>query len=354
MLTKQDLFSPAFTKTGSFTVSIKAGIEIAGNVFGSLTPITMPMTPVVGEDYRIFTYVDGTNPYAIDYATSPTNVDDILVGGFHYAPGSNASGWNTGGNATPQINPNSIWDIKFRPNCSNVRGMTLSKDGKRWVDIYPCGIDHVTNGTSRYNVAIATGDPLYRPKVPTGYAYGSVTYVPKTDWLWAARIGNSHGKRLLKYEEFVNDAWGVIEELGRGALPYTTGLNTTNFPNNGAAWYCGNDKSFTSDIGLTHATGCGYIWGADLMYGLWPNGYDNVTRTPQITPYYYPAYGGPACGWSAQENSVATRGALFGGKIVTGTGNVRSGSAAGDWANGIQTESANIMMRFCADTLILS
>jgi hypothetical protein len=353
-LQKTDILSPAFDKTGAFTISVKAGVQIASTTYASAAAVSMPGSPVTGADYRIYTLADGSAPYCIDYATSPTNGTDILIGGFHYSPCSNATTWNdTGVVATPQINPRSIWDIKFRPACSDPRGMVLGVNGRHWTDIYLCGVEHVTNGTSRHNVTIATGQDGYRPKVPAGFAHQGKTYLATMDWLWACRIAASHGKRLLRYEEFIADAWGVVEELGRGAQPYTTGLNTTNYPNNGTASYCGHDKAFTSCIGLIQATGCGYIWGADLMYGLWPSGFDGQQRTPTITPDYFPAYSSPPTGYSPQENTVATRGALFGGKIVTGAGNNRSGSAAADWANGIQTESANIAMRFCADHLIL-
>ncbi|MFL9829154.1 hypothetical protein ABTU92_30560, partial [Rhodoplanes sp. SY1] len=177
IFSKADRWSVAFVRTAPGTVSLKAWtvIELGGILFtfAAQTAVQMP-TLTAGTDYAIYLCSDGTLRADSSF-TAPTGytvANSRCIGGFHYAPGSNAPA-QAGGDATPQINPYSLWDIKFRPACSDPRGMVLI-EGAWWCDIYLTGVDHHANGTSRYNVAIADGSSP--PKIPTSFGgNGSAT-----------------------------------------------------------------------------------------------------------------------------------------------------------------------------------
>lgn len=347
-LSKADPLSVAFLKTGAFTVSIKAGTSIKVGalafLFASNTAITMPVSPTVGQDYGIWMQPNG-DIVATNSLVTPSVINAILIGGFHYAAGSNATGYNTGGNLTPSINEYSIWDIKFRPKCSDPRGMALI-GGMFWADIYLLGIDHHLNGTSRYNVAVATGTT--KPKIPAMFGGDGSLLVTQMDWLWTAEIYDSFQKRFMNYKEFKTAAFGVVEEISREVAPVTTGYNTTN--NSGAS---NKDNAYTSMFGLNHATGAHYVWGTEIVYGQYPGSYTGATipNGPDITPGLYAAYNGRARGKSQIELATALRGMLYGGKLAFGLG---SGSGSADMANAVQTFSQSISARGAADHLILS
>lgn len=154
---KADPTIVAWSKTGNFTVSTATTlyIEVNGSLktIASGTAVTMP-TATTGTDYAIWAKTDGTLEATSNH-TSPPTANARKVGGFHYAPGGNATG-TSGGDTTPSINAYSFWDLKFKPNCADPRGMTLVGGGF-WSDIYLTGVDAITNGSSKYNVTMADG-----------------------------------------------------------------------------------------------------------------------------------------------------------------------------------------------------
>jgi len=175
---------------------------------------------------------------------SPPSANARKVGGFHYAPGGNATG-TSGGDTTASINEYSLWDLKWKPNCPDPRGMTLV-GGHFWSDIYLTGVDHHTNGTSYYNVTIADGSSP--PKVPSLFGgNGSTTYGSYT-WWEQAELLSSHGKRPPTYQEFSALAYGTTEASSRGSDPTTTQMSAT-------------DDNFTSKWGVIQSTGCMLTWG---------------------------------------------------------------------------------------------
>ena len=246
---KADSSAVAFTKTGNGTASIKAGtlVDVGGKMiaFASDTAITMP-TLTAGNDYAIW-----VNPNASIQATSsftsPPVTGSRKIGGFHYAPGGH-SGASGGGNSTPQINAYSMWDLKFRPACPDPRGMALVADGF-WSDIYLLGVDHLTNGTSKYNVTIADGSSP--PKIPTKFggngssAYGSLT------WWEATEVLRHHGKRAPTYSEFAALAYGTTEATSIGSDPGSTTWNAT----------------YISKWGMAQSSGNMWIWGDEFGGG---------------------------------------------------------------------------------------
>ena len=256
---KADPTTVAFTKTGDGTASIKAGtkVDVAGTVvtFAADTAITMPAL-MAGTDYAIWVKDDATIQATTDFSSAPGAGNWRKIGGFHYAPGGNAAAV-AGGDTTPAINAYSFWDLKFRPACPDPRGMTLVADSF-WADIYLLGVDHLTNGTSKYNVRIADGSAP--PKIPTKFGGTGSNAYSNLNWWVASEVLQSWGKRLPTYAEFAALAYGTTEETSSGGsyVP-TTGVNGTGATN---AW-----NKFTSRWGVIQATGCMLIWSCEFGGG---------------------------------------------------------------------------------------
>jgi len=249
----------AFTKTGAGTAQIKAGtkVDVSGTLvtFATATSITMPSL-TVGTDYAIWVKTDATLQATTDFASPPGAGSWRKIGGFHYANGGNATGV-AGGDTTPAINEYSLWDLKFRPACDDPRGMTLVA-GSFWSDIYLLGVDHLTNGTSKYNVTIADGSAP--PKIPTKFGGSGSSAYSTLNWWEAAEVMQSWGKRLPSYDEFAALAYGTTEATASGGTDVpTTGVNGTGYTN---AW-----NKFTSKWGVIQSTGCLWIWGEEFGGG---------------------------------------------------------------------------------------
>lgn len=243
---KEDPTVVLFTKTGQSTAQTQTAlfVEVNGQTKSIVSGSTVTMPSLIaGTDYAIWVTTSGTLQADASH-TSPPSTNARKIGGFHYAPGGNATG-TSGGDTTEQINQYSFWDLKFRPSCPDPRGMTLVSDSF-WADIYLCGVDHHTNGTSKYNVQIA--DAATPPKVsPKFGGNGSTTY-SDGHWWDFGEVMRSHGKRLPTYSEFAALAYGTTEASSRVTESATTQMSTT-------------DDNFTSKWGVIQATGCMYIWG---------------------------------------------------------------------------------------------
>ena len=256
---KADPTTVAFTKTGAGTASIKAGtkVDVAGTVvtFVAATAITMPAL-AAGTDYAIWVKDDATIQATTNFSSAPGAGNWRKIGGFHYAPGGNAAAV-AGGDTTPAINAYSFWDLKFRPACPDPRGMTLVADSF-WADIYLLGVDHLTNGTSKYNVSIADGSAP--PKIPTKFGGTGSNAYSTLNWWEANEVLQSWGKRLPTYDEFAALAYGTTEATSSGGSDVpTTGVSGTGATN---AW-----NKFTSRWGVIQATGCMWIWGGEFGGG---------------------------------------------------------------------------------------
>lgn len=245
LFTKANPSIVAFTKTGNGTATTSSilYIEVNGAIktIASGTSITMP-TLAAGTDYAIWAKTDGTLEATSNH-TSPPTANARKIGGFHYAAGGNATA-QSGGNTTAQINEYSLWDLKFRPACSDPRGMALVADGF-WVDIYLANTDCDTNGTSKYNVTIADGSSP--PKVPTKFGgNGSTTYGSLT-WFESCELASAFGKRLLTQREFMAMAYGTTEASSIGSDQGSTILNA----------------AYTSKWGVMQSAGVMWVWGDD-------------------------------------------------------------------------------------------
>lgn len=267
MLIKKDPFSPCFTKTGAQTISIKAGTGmVVDNTFVLFSVDTAVVMPALstGTDYAIYICKDGTVRADANFTapTGYTTTNSKQAGGFHYgavSPTETVAGgsfattgngmiWTQGDvDKLKGINQFSIWDLKFRPACSDPRGMALVAN-RFWVDIYFCNTNPEVNGTSKYNSDVASGTVL--PKKPTMFGgNGTATYANLNGWT-ANELARAFGKRFMKESEFVVAAFGVTEDqsLGGAASTITNAIR---------------QAGYTSKWGLEQATGHHWTWGED-------------------------------------------------------------------------------------------
>ena len=234
-LIKADPNSPVFKVTGRDGLIIKAGTRIGDLDFPQDKIVTMPGDGLeAGADYAV-TIDDGV---AAAFRLDAAPVSSSYLGGFHFAPGGNAAA-RSGGDDIPAINPCSLWDANFRPACKDARGMTLVASLKFWADIYLLGVNHLTDGTSKFGVTIADGRDC--PLAPNGEPYS------RLDYETAVAVMAHHGKGLMSQGEFEAFAFGVTERTACGTDPKVTGL----------------DMKRTSQVGGMQPAGSMWIWGHD-------------------------------------------------------------------------------------------
>lgn len=242
-LAKADTAPPCLVKTSAGGLAIKAGTRVLLNSgavsFLAQTAVTMPaLTP--GEDYSVWVKPDGSAVAVADPFTAPASAPvagALKIGGFHYGlvtPGTTvASGsfattgvgmiWAQGDvDAIAGINQWSIWDLTFRPLC-DPRGMACVTDAKGrgafWFDIYFCGTQHLTNGTSAYNTDVASG--TVQPVIPIMFGGNGTAKYRTFTWYEAAEVAIAHKKRLMSYQEFAAAAFGVTENQSLGGASST-------------------------------------------------------------------------------------------------------------------------------------
>lgn len=273
-LYKVDKTTPALTKTGASALAIKAGttVYLSGGVvsFASQTAVAMPAL-TAGTDYSVWVKPDGSAVAVADPYSSPASAPvsgALKIGGFHYglvAPGTTlVSGlFNTTTNsplismvwaqsdvdAIAGINQWSIWDLSFRPLC-DPRGMACvtNANGKGlfWFDIYFCGTQHITNGTSAYNTDVASG--TVQPVIPIIFGGNGTTKYTTLTWYEANEIAFSHKKRLISYQEFATAAFGVTENQSLGGASSTIPATARK-------------AGYTSRWGGEQMTGHHLVWG---------------------------------------------------------------------------------------------
>jgi hypothetical protein len=310
---KTDPTIAAWTKTGNGTATTSSIIyvDVNGSIktIASGTSITMP-TLVAGTDYAIWAKTDGTLEATSNH-TSPPTANARKIGGFHYAAGGNATG-TSGGDTTASINAYSFWDLKWRPACSDPRGMALVADGF-WVDIYLANTDCDANGTSKYNVTIADGSSP--PKVPTKFGgNGSTTYGSLT-WFESCELASAYGKRLITQREYMAMAYGTTEASAIGSDQGSTILNA----------------AYTSKWGVMQSTGVMWVWGDDRG-GAYATGGWNANTEGRGSEYNAP-------------NAVVLGGAWNGGAAA--------GSRCSDWNSAASISYTSVGVRFSCDHLLL-
>jgi len=308
---KSDAEIVSFTKTGNgtATTSQKLWVEVGGKILeiNASTAITMP-TFTAGTDYAVWVKTDGSLEATSNFS-SPPETGARSIGGFHYAPGGNATA-QSGGDTTAQINQYSFWDLKWRPMSQDPRGMTLVAGGF-WSDIYLLGVDHYTNGTSKYNVTIADG--AAPPKIPAAFGGNGSTAYANGNWWTMAEVGKAYGKRLPTYSEFSALAYGTTEASSGGTDPVSTILR----------------QAYTSKWGVMLSTGNMWHWGDE--------------------------FGGPYLGASWVANTGGrgstynlSNAVLLGGNWGDGA---PSGSRTSNWSNSPTYSGSNIGGRLVCDHL---
>ena len=314
LFTKVDSTIVAWTKTGNGTATSATTIYIDVNgsikTIASGASITMP-TLTAGTDYAIWAKTDGTLEATSNF-TSPPTANARNVGGFHYAPGGNATA-QAGGDTTPSINAYSFWDLKFRPVCSDPRGMTLVGGGY-WADIYLTGVDAITNGSSKYNVTMADGSSP--PKVPTMFGGNGTTNYGSYTWFEAMELATAFGKRCPTQQEFMSLAYGTTEASSVGTDQVSTILNA----------------AYTSKWGVVQAAGVLWIWGRERG-GAYATGGWNANTEGRGSEYNAP-------------NSVLLGGTWYDGSLC--------GSRCSDWSGAASTSNDAFGSRFCCDHLQLN
>ncbi len=251
---KEDSSIVAFSKANTFTVTTatKITLELANKtvVIDSGTNVEMPVSATIGADYSIWAHPTG-NVQAILFTTTSPTANAKMIGGFHYAPGGNATA-NTGGNSTPQINEYSFWDLKFRPVCKNPRGMALIADAF-WCDIYLTGNTAVTlNCSSVYGTTIA--DANSSPIIPNQFGGDGATTYGGYTWYEAQELALSFGKRTPSQQEFMVLSYGTTEANSAITDPVTTKLDAIHTSKWGIMQATGNMFVYTSERGGANTT----------------------------------------------------------------------------------------------------
>ncbi len=237
VLIKADASSPCLIVKDREVIAIRAGTIFKGVSFSEETILELPKVGLVaGRDYVVLVDQAGGEIQPLDGIPD----GDLVLGGFHFAPGGNAPA-RAGGDAIPAANPYSAWDRNFRPACPDPRGMSCVEGprGKFWCDIYMLGVNHVVDGTSKFGATIADGrDP---PRGKDGSKY------KRFDYAAAMAVMEMHGKGLLALDEFFAAAYGVTEMTAHDGDPVTT--------------QC--DPARTSKWGVMQASGNLWVWGHD-------------------------------------------------------------------------------------------
>jgi len=286
LFVKADTQQVAWTKTGNGTAETQTALTIEVNDsvvnIASGTSISMPSLSA-GTDYAIWIAPDGTLEADASFSTPPT-ANGRRVGGFHYAPGGNASfDLDAGdGGTTPQINEYSFYDLKWRPSVADPRGLTLVGDGAFWCGIYHLAGDHLSGPPHRFGVDPARGGN------PPDLVDGSGKYPDAQpmnifESLWY------HGFRTPRVEDFQLLAFGTNEAASRGSDPGTTGLPGGN-----------TDAQFTSHWGVIQSTGVIALWSNDGILSTSDETLPNPSRGGRFRALRFAILGG---GWSSGSDS---------------------------------------------------
>jgi len=286
IFSKTDSDKVAWTKTGNGTaetsqiIYVEVGNEVLEVASG--TSISMP-TLTAGTDYAIWVAPDGTLEADASFNVAPT-AGGRRIGGFHYAPGGNASfSLNAGdGDTTPQINEYSFYDLKWRPSVADPRGLTLVGDGAFWCGIYHLAGDHLVGPPHRHGVNPARdGNP---PNLVDGSGnYPDAQPMNIFESLWY------HGFRTPRVEDFQLLAFGTNEAASRGSDPGTTGLPGGS-----------TDAQFTSHWGVFQSTGVIALWGNDSILSGSDQTLPNPSRGNRFRVVDFAVFGG---GWGAGSDS---------------------------------------------------
>ena len=186
-----------FAHTGSTPLSVISRSCSGGAAGSASLSMSIASTPLVNGDYIDVILMT-------DYTYNTINVQVTASGAtltFPLSHSAEAYTVDTAGkvykiNNSGSINQYSIWDLKFRPNCADPRGMILV-DNSFWVDIWMTGRNYINVGTSRKGERIADGENASSyPLVSTFMGgTGSNTY-GECRWFEANEVVSHWGKKL--------------------------------------------------------------------------------------------------------------------------------------------------------------
>ncbi len=294
---KENRDSVVWQKTGNGAAQTGQAVtvEVDGSVLtiASGTAISMP-TLTAGTDYAIWCAPDGTLEADNSFTTAPT-ANGRLIGGFHYAPGGNATfGLDEGdGGTTAQINEYSFWDLRWRPSVIDPRGLTLVGYSAFWAGMYHMSANHLTGPVHKYGV-----NPC-RDGNPPQNINGTGNY-PNAEPSNIIEALQYHGFRAPNYWEFQLLAFGVKEEQSiGGSNPGDTGdVSDRDKDQQTSAW------------GVFDATGVLWHWGNDTILTTSDQDLPNPSRGDRFRYSHFARFGGDwDNGSDSGSRDVDTRGA---------------------------------------------
>lgn len=224
---------PCLFKSGSGGLSVASGTVLNGFLFTADTAVTLP-SHSTGTDYAIWQNLSTGALFSdVSFTTAPaTATGGVIVGGYFYAPSGRPTAFNSGSPTTsPEILEYSIWDLTFRPDCPDPRGM-VCVDNRFWADIFFCNsgayagssFSNATNSRLGQTIADSSSPPL----IPAFYGgNGSSVYTTRGNtgpgcWYDFGEVASSFGKRLPSLPEIQTASYGGPEQSARGSDPATT------------------------------------------------------------------------------------------------------------------------------------
>jgi len=314
---------PLFTKTTATTLSVVADCSLNGFFYSSATAVTMG-THTNNTDMAIWQHpTSGALVSDASFTTAPAGATGgSIVAGYHYIPSGRPTAVNSGSpTASAEILEYSIWDLTWRPECPDPRGMA-NIDGRFWCDLYLCGSTSFAGTTfsavQSSKIGLTIADNNSPPLIPSFYGGNGSTAYSLTggnnpgSWYNFFEVAHSFGKRLMFSWEFQAAAFGAPEAGSRGSDPGTV------------QW------ERQSKWGLAQATGTLAVWGIERV-GIYTSGSNTNT------------------GGRGTEFADAPRAVRLGGVWSDG---VASGSRCAHWDFVPSSGSSSISARFACDHLI--
>ena len=310
---------PLFTKTAATTISVVANCSLNGFHYATATAVTMG-SHTNNTDMAIWQHpTTGALVSDASFTSAPAGATGgSIVGGYHYIPSGRPTAFNNGSpTAAAEILEYSIWDLTWRPECPDPRGMSCI-DGRFWCDLYLCGktsyagTDFSAVPSSKIGLTIAdNSNPALIPGFYGGNGSTAYTLTGGNNpgsWYNFAEVAHSFGKRFMWSWEFQAAAFGAPEAGSRGSDPGTV------------IW------ERASKWGLAQATGTLAVWGAERV-GIYTSGSNTNT------------------GGRGTEFADAPRAVILGGSW--GSGAV-SGSRCANWSSGPSAGGSDVGARFAA------
>jgi hypothetical protein len=315
---------PLFTKPTATTLEVVAGAVLNGYLYESAAAVTIG-SHTNNTDMAIWQHpTTGALVSDASFTTAPAGATGgSIVGGYHYIPSGRPTAFDNGSpTGAAEILEFSIWDLTWRPECPDPRGMACI-DGRFWCDLYLCGstsyagTDFSAVPSSKIGLTIAdNSSPALIPGFYGGNgstAYSLVSGNNPGSWYNFAEVAHSFGKRFMWSWEFQAAAFGAPEAGSRGTDPGTV------------IW------ERQSKWGLAQATGTLNVWGIERV-GIFGSGSNTNT------------------GGRGTEFADAPRALILGGNW--GSGAV-SGSRAASWSSVPSAGNDFFGARFAAGHLIL-